>query len=298
MTENTTYQQQLAQEAEAWGSESERMASIVRPDWRDHRKLRHNIIVHGEQIEELLKLIHPGMKALELGCASGWLTLALAQQGADASGMDLSEKSLNVGRAYYDSIRSTVKGTVTYAPVDMNHLQLPAETYDVIVVKGVLHHLINPEQVIDEVHRALKPGGLLWVDDTSGEESLPSVLLAGAFAFILATPTSYGDKIRALLKFGFRTPSRVQASIEAHGLSPFEGAGREHDWLKLIYQQFTIEGRVNLPAFTGYVSAQWIAPDWIAIPILKAMRAVDRLLIRMKLLKNTGVVLYARKQPA
>jgi hypothetical protein len=158
-----------------------------------------------------------------------------------------------------------------------------------------LHHLVNLEQVISAIHQSLKTGGLLWVDDTNGDEALPSVLLAGGFAFLLATPTRYADKIRALFKFGIRTPSRVQASIEAHGLSPFEGAGREHNWLKLIQEQFKIERRVNLPAFTGYVSAQWIAPDAVAIPILKGMRAVDRLLIRLGLLKNTGVVLYARK---
>jgi 2-polyprenyl-3-methyl-5-hydroxy-6-metoxy-1,4-benzoquinol methylase len=295
MTDNTTYQEQLSQEAEAWGSESERMAGVVPPDWRYHRNLRHNVIVHGEQIDELLKLIRPGMKALELGCASGWLTLALAQQGADAVGMDLSEKSLNVGRTYYESIRETVKGSVTYGTVDMNHLQLPPDTYDVIVVKGVLHHLVNLDQVISEVHRSLKPGGLLWVDDTNGEEALPSVILAGAFAFLLATSTSYADKFRALFKFGFRAPSRVQASIEAHGLSPFEGAGREHDWLKLIYQNFNVQRRVNLVSFTGYVSAQWIAPDSIAIPVLKVMSVFDRLLIRLGLLRNTSIVLFARK---
>jgi hypothetical protein len=87
----------------------------------------------------------------------------------------------------------------------------------------------------------------------------------------------------------------VKASIEAEGLSPFEGVGREHDWLKLVYQHFTVERRVDLPAVTGYVTAQLKAPDWIALPLLKVMRAVDRLLVRAKLLRNTTVVLYARK---
>jgi 2-polyprenyl-3-methyl-5-hydroxy-6-metoxy-1,4-benzoquinol methylase len=295
MTDKSLYEQQLSQEAEAWGSESVRMAGVVPPDWRYHRNLRHNVIVHGEQIEVLLQQVKPGMTALELGCASGWLTLALAQAGANATGMDLSEKSLGVARAYYESIRSTVKGTVQYAPVDMNNLQLPADAYDIIVVKGVLHHLLNLEHVVAEVRKALKPGGLLWIDDTNGDESGLSIILAGAFAFLLPTETSYADKVRALLKFGFRVPSRVKASIEAEGLSPFEGAGREHNWLNLVYQNFSVERRVNLPAFTGYVSAQWKVRDSIAVPVLKAMRAVDRLLIRLKLVKNTGVVLYARK---
>jgi hypothetical protein len=174
-------------------------------------------------------------------------------------------------------------------------LQLPSETYDIIVIKGVLHHLVNPKHVIRQVQQSLKLGGLLWVDDTFGEERLPSVLLAGVFAFLLATPTSYSDKIRALFKFGFRAPSRVQASIEAHGLSPFEGVGREHNWIKLIYENFNVQRRVNLVVFTGYVSAQWIAPDRIAIPILKIMRLFDCWLIRLKVLRNTAVVLYAYK---
>jgi len=295
MSDNTTYQQQLAQEADLWGSESQRMAGVVPPEWRYHRHLRHNVIVHGENVDRLLEQIKPGMMVLELGCASGWLTLAMAQKGANATGRDLSEKSLSLARAYYESIRDRVPGNVQYEAADLNQVVLPPETYDVIVVKGVLHHLVNLEHVIGEIYKALKPGGLLWVDDTNRDEALLSVLAAGAFTFILATRTSYADKFRALLKFGLRTPSRVQASIEAHGLSPFEGAGREHDWLKLIYQKFHVERRANLPAFTGYVSAQWIAPDAIAIPVLKVIRVIDRLLIYLKILRNTSVVLYARK---
>ena len=177
----------------------------------------------------------------------------------------------------------------------MNRLDLPTNSYDIIVVKGVLHHLTNLEHIVTEIHKALKPGGLLWVDDTNGEEQGLAVLLAGGFSFILPTETSYADKFRALFKFGFRTTDHVKASIEAHGLSPFEGAGREQDWYKLISQQFTVERRINLPAFTGYVSAQWRARDAIAIPVLKVMRAVDRFLIRVGLLRNTTLVLFARK---
>jgi SAM-dependent methyltransferase len=174
-------------------------------------------------------------------------------------------------------------------------LDLPASTYDVIAVKAALHHLVNLDHVIQTVHRALKPGGLFWASDTDGDEALPTVLVAGAITFILPTETSYADKIRALLRFGLRAPSRVKASIQAEGLSPFEGAGREHDWLKLISQQFNIEKRVDAPAFTGYVTAQVRMPDWVAIPLLKGLRTVDRMLVRGGLLHNTGVTLYARK---
>jgi 2-polyprenyl-3-methyl-5-hydroxy-6-metoxy-1,4-benzoquinol methylase len=292
------YQQKLAAEAELWGAESQRMAQEILPDWRYHRHLRHNVIMHAANIDELLRHVRPGMAALELGCASGWLTLALAQQGAHAVGLDISVKSLNVARSYYESIRASVPGTIEYRVADLNALELPANTYDLITVKASLHHLTRLDHVIAEVYQALKPGGLLWVSDTDGDESLSTVLVAGALTFLLPTATSYTDKFRALFRFGLRAPSRVKASIEAEGLSPFEGAGREHNWLKLISEQFMIERRVDMPAFTGYVTAQLKAPDKIAIPLLTALRAIDGLLVRARLLRNTGVVIYARKSPS
>lgn len=295
MTDQGSYEQMLAEEAELWGNESERVAQQIPPDWRYHRKLRHNVIMHGANIEGLLDAVQPGMKVLELGCASGWLTLAMAQRGAEATGMDLSEKSLKVARDYYESIKAGVKGSVTYQPVDMNTLDLPADTYDIIAAKAVLHHLMNLEHVMQVMHRALKPGGLLWVEDTDGEEARSTVLGAGALCFVLPTETSYADKIRALFKFGLKAPSRVKASIEAEGLSPFEGAGREGDWVDLIHHYFTVEKRVDAPAITGYVAAQLKAPEWVAIPFLKILYRLDRAMVRLGLLHNTGLCLHARK---
>lgn len=289
------YEQQLAQEAELWGSDAERSAQTVPPDWRYHRHLRHNAIYHTHDIDEFLSHIQPGMNVLELGCASGWLTLAMAQRGARAEGIDISEKALNIARRYYDSIRDSVGGSVTYRAADLNALQLSAETYDVIAVKGTLHHLMRMDHVIDEIHKALKPGGLLWVSDSDGEEAMSTALVASGLMFVLPTHVSYREKISGLIRFGTRAPSRIKASIEAEGLSPFEGAGREHDWVKLITQRFEIERRIDSPALTGYITHQIKMPDALALPLLRALCAVDRLLVRLKILRNTGVILYARK---
>jgi hypothetical protein len=155
---------------------------------------------------------------------------------------------------------------------------------------------VNLEQVIEQIYVTLKPGGFLWVSDTRGEETGLAVLLASGLTFVLPTQVSYGDKVRGLLRFGVRAPSRIKASMEADGLSPFEGAGREHDWLELIGRRFTIEQQLNQPAFTGYVSAQLNMPDSLATPLLKTLHRVDDLLVRLKIVHNTGLVLYARKE--
>jgi 2-polyprenyl-3-methyl-5-hydroxy-6-metoxy-1,4-benzoquinol methylase len=290
-----TYEQKLAAEAELWGRDAHDKAQEVPPDWRSHRNLRHNVIYHTADIDTFLVQVQPGMTALELGCGSGWLTLAMAQRGAAATGLDISGKALEVARAYYESIRESVPGSATYEVADLNHITLLAEHYDVIAVKGTLHHLTQMEHVIAQMHQALKPGGLLWVSDSHGEEKLSTALVASGLMFVLPTVISYRDKIAGLIRFGTRAPSRIKASIEAEGLSPFEGAGREHDWLQLIGEHFTIEQRLPAPAVTGYITNQVKLPDWAALPLLRGLCVIDRLLVRLKILRSTGVIVYARK---
>ncbi|MCS7072013.1 MAG: hypothetical protein NZM00_10945, partial [Anaerolinea sp.] len=59
----TSYAEKLSQEAATWGAEAERQALNVPPDWRYHRVLRHNAIMHTADIDALLATIQPGMRA-------------------------------------------------------------------------------------------------------------------------------------------------------------------------------------------------------------------------------------------
>ena len=291
----TDYEQKLAGEAALWGAEAETRAQEVPPDWRYHRHLRHNIIYHTADIDAFLAHVQPGMTVLELGCGAGWLTLAMAQRGANATGLDISAQALDVARDYAASLGDSLSGSVTYEVADLNRLQLPPEHYDVIAVRGTLHHLLRLDHVVEQMHVALKPGGLLWVSDSDGEEATATVLVASALMFLLPTAISYRDKLTGLIRFGTRAPSRIKASIEAEGLSPFEGAGRDHDWVQMIHQRFTVEQRVDAPAVTGYITHQLKLPDWAALPLLRALCWLDRGLVRFRLLRNTGMILYARK---
>jgi hypothetical protein len=151
-------------------------------------------------------------------------------------------------------------------------------------------------QVIAEVHNALKPGGLFWVSDEAGDVNMRSALFSSALMFLLPTQVSYREKLGGLLKFGLNAPSRIKASMEAEDLSPFEGAGREHDWLALVKAKFAQVEVKHHPAVTGYLAHQIKLPRGLAIPLLRAIGVVDRLLVRVGLLKNTGVVVHARKK--
>ncbi len=43
------------------------------------------------------------------------------------------------------------------------HVALPASTADIVVIENVLDHCESPKDVLDEIRRLLKPGGLLWL---------------------------------------------------------------------------------------------------------------------------------------
>lgn len=60
---------------------------------------------------------------------------------------------------------------------DFNNLQLPEASLDFALLSAALHHADNPEHLLAEVHRVLKPDGVVLV---VGETLIPSPLVAYA----------------------------------------------------------------------------------------------------------------------
>ena len=64
--------------------------------------------------------VEKGMKILDLGCGTGNYTLRLAEEGAEVTGADLSEKMLQ--QAKQKAAKRHQK--IDFIPMDMNHLKL------------------------------------------------------------------------------------------------------------------------------------------------------------------------------
>jgi len=79
-----------------------------------------------------------GLKVLDLGCGFGWFCRWARQQGAaHVLGIDVSEKMLARGRA------ATVDPSITYTMADMEQLELPAGSFDVVYSSLALHYVEN-----------------------------------------------------------------------------------------------------------------------------------------------------------
>lgn len=70
----------------------------------------------------------------------------------------------------YASADVSVVGTDVYASpnttlvADAHSLPFADQTFDAVVIQAVLEHVLDPHQVVAEIHRVLKPEGLVYAD--------------------------------------------------------------------------------------------------------------------------------------
>lgn len=102
-----------------------------------------------------LKGIHG--KVLEVGCGGGGMSRAIQRHRPDLEvyGVDISRPALHAA--------INARGGVHYALGDAHQLPIKSSTYDAVVVLDVLEHLPNVRIALREVHRILKPSGLLHI---------------------------------------------------------------------------------------------------------------------------------------
>jgi SAM-dependent methyltransferase len=97
----------------------------------------------------------PGMRVLELGCGTGYLTRELARSGADIVAIDVSPELLQIARA--DCSATNVR----YEIQNACGLSYPDAVFESAVGSSVLHHL-DIKEALHEIYRVLKPGGTIY----------------------------------------------------------------------------------------------------------------------------------------
>lgn len=113
---------------------------------------------------------------LDVGCGAGNYTLKLLEHlpNLDATLIDLSRPMLE--RAA-ERVGDATSGTITLIQGDVRDIVLPSGKFDIILAAAILHHLRTDAEwqvVYASFHRALNPGGSLWVFDLV-ESSIPAV---------------------------------------------------------------------------------------------------------------------------
>lgn len=101
-----------------------------------------------------------GARVLDFGCGTGWLTLALAQMGCDATGVDISPAAINLANELTWQPPRPGHGAVAFQVYHGTRLPLPDASMDRIVCFDAFHHLRDPGAMLQEFSRVLVSGGV------------------------------------------------------------------------------------------------------------------------------------------
>jgi ubiquinone/menaquinone biosynthesis C-methylase UbiE len=109
--------------------------------------------------------LEPGECVLDAGCGPGRLTLPLAEavgpQG-QVIALDIQEEMLSRTRG---KLQAQGLNNVHYIQADLGEGKLASERFDHAVLVTVLGEIPDQTSALQEIHRALKPGGILSVTE-------------------------------------------------------------------------------------------------------------------------------------
>lgn len=149
---------------------------------------------------------------LDVGCGAGYLSNALAKEGLNVTGIDLCYEKLKAAQNKDNT------NSVRYIVANPLCLPFRAGTFDVVTAMDFLESSANYGQVINEMSRVLKPGGLFFYHSIN--RNFLTQLFAGKLAEWFGRPSMAFNISSSVI-----TPSRVASHCLNSGLLSQEKAG-------------------------------------------------------------------------
>jgi SAM-dependent methyltransferase len=106
------------------------------------------------EVERIKSVIKAG-KLLEVGSGTGAFLRLMQDEGFETHGVELSRVGIEYASRVH-SLSNIRQGTLEDAAY-------PAESFDIIYAWHVIEHVIDLDAFVRELHRLLRPRGLLWL---------------------------------------------------------------------------------------------------------------------------------------
>jgi SAM-dependent methyltransferase len=296
MADRSVYDAMAARENEVWGKilpGRERSEAAIE-DTKASIELRvgrHFSSLSTLARERKLKFEH----GLTLGCGAGRCERELIQNGVCQTfhGIDISENAIVAAR----EIAKEQNLPLTYEVADLNFLELPEKTFDLVIAQTCLHHILFLEGVAEQVWRSLKADGHLWIHDfigeTQGQYDLKRISIMNQILAILP------EKFRKN-KITGRLVTEIKRPEPGHLGSPFESI-RSSEIVPVFQRWFTIEWKLEFDAFLRLVVPQGTRAAYLENEDTKALfetlMLLDHLCIQEEIVRPSGGQYLMRPRP-
>ncbi len=167
-----------------------------------------------------------GKTVIDVGCGGGILSESMAGLNANVTGIDLSDKALQVAKLHLlESGRQ-----VTYRKIAVEDIaeELPA-SFDIVTCLEMLEHVPDPASVITACAKLVKPGG--WVFFSTLNRNPKSYLFAiiGAEYVLNMLPRGTHDYAK------FLKPSEIAQYCRNADLTVTDLTGMSYNPLSKVY---------------------------------------------------------------
>lgn len=167
-----------------------------------------------------------GKSVLDVGCGGGILSESMATLNASVTGIDLSDKALQVAKLHL--LESGRQVTYRKIAVEDMAVECPA-SFDIVTCMEMLEHVPDPDSVIASCAKLVKPGG--WVFFSTLNRNPKSYLFAilGAEYILNMLPRGTHDYAK------FLKPSELAQSCRNAELTVTDLTGMSYNPLNKIY---------------------------------------------------------------
>jgi SAM-dependent methyltransferase len=297
MADRSVYDAMAVRENEFWGKilpERESSEAAIE-DTKASIELRV-----GRHFSSLARLAQERQRKFEhgltLGCGAGRCERELIRNRVCRTfhGIDVSANAIVEAR----EIAKEQNLPLTYEVADLNLVELPEATFDLVVAQTCLHHILFLERVAEEIWRSLKTDGYLWIHDFIGETQQQHDLrrLSIVNQILAVLPEKFRkNQITGRLVTQSRRPE------PGHLSSPFESI-RSSEIVPVFQRWFTIEWKQEFNAFLHLIAPPGTRAAYVENADTKALFEIllllDHLCIEEKIVQPTGGQYLMRPKPA
>src|SRR5690606_18131142 len=177
-----------------------------------------------------------GKKLLDIGCGGGILSEAMAQRGAEVTGIDMGEAPLSVAQLH--ALESGAE--INYRRITAEALaeEIPAE-FDVVTCLEMLEHVPDPASIVAACAQLVKPGGDIYFSTINRNPKADAFAILGAEYFLRLLPKGTHEYSK------FIRPSELAQWMRAQHLELQDITGMTYNPLTKNYKLNPTDVSVN-----------------------------------------------------
>lgn len=105
---------------------------------------------------KIIKLIGTNKRVLEVGCATGYISKRLKENGCSVIGMEIDPTSAEVAKRYCDDV-------IVDDVESLEEIPCKEKSFDVILFGDILEHLKDPQNTLEKFKKYLKDDGFICI---------------------------------------------------------------------------------------------------------------------------------------